>query len=103
MRRTSSTGTVAPPLTTQRSEDRSRRPRSGCSSSAMSMVGTPRVIEARSVSASSSTSAGSNASTGTCAARDWTEPSTPIEQPAVWNIGIGLTYTSPGAIRTTSV
>jgi hypothetical protein len=66
-------------------------PISGCSSSAIIIVGTAQNTADLSVSSNSSISAGSNASTGTCAARVCAEPSTPIAQPEVWNIGIGLT------------
>ena len=62
---------------------------------AMIMVGAPPNATPRSVSINSSTRAGSKASTGTFAARLCAAPSTPMPQPAVWNSGIGFTYTSP--------
>ena len=63
---------------------------------AIIIVGTPPNTAPRSASSSSRTRAGSKASTGTCTARLCTAPRTPIPQPAVWNSGIGFTYTSPG-------
>ena len=68
---------------------------SGHSSRAISTVGTPRVIVARSVSMSSSMSEGSKARTDTWRTPACRVPRVPRTQPAVWNMGNGLTYTSP--------
>ena len=93
--RATSTGTGEPPEKLQRSDDRSRRSRSGWPSNAISIVGTPPDTVACSASISSSCSAGSNAVRYTIVARVVSAPSTPIPQPAVWNSGIGHTNTSP--------
>ena len=95
MRRTKSAGTVDPPDNTERKLDRSRVEKSGCSIRAMSMVGTPPMTLAPSVSMSSSTRPGSNISTGMWVALAHTLPSAPSTQPPVWNRGMGLSQTSP--------
>ena len=60
-----STGQGAPPIIPVRREERSKRPNSGCSSSAMNIVGTPQREVQRSSDTASSTAPGSNASPGT--------------------------------------
>ena len=64
--------------------------RSGCSIRAISIVGTQSVAVTRSVSMSSSTRAGSKEEHRDVDRAGLSDPSTPIAQPAVWNIGIGL-------------
>ena len=90
IRRTRSAGTVEPPEHTVDSEDRSRVANSGCSMAAISMVGTASRCVPRSDSISSSSSAGSNCTMHTSAARRCTGPSTPSTQPPVWKSGIGF-------------
>ena len=102
IRRTSASGTWAPPDTVERHEDRSRRPTSGWSIAAISIVGTAAANHGRSSSISSRNSAGSNIGISTSAARRSSAPSTPITHPPVWNSGIGDSHVTPSGISTRS-
>src|SRR5437879_3472163 len=95
-RRTSSAGTVAPPDTTSRSDRRSRPGNVGSSRQASSIVGTSSVADPPSCSTRLKNRAGSNQGASTIRPRACTGPSVASTQPAVWNIGIGLTQASSG-------
>ncbi len=90
MWRTSSAGTTAPPLLTARSDDRSRRPKSGWPTTASNMVGTPQVSVADSASISSSTRPGSKAGTRTAVAACW-QSWNDTTCPPTWNKGMVCT------------
>ena len=87
MWRTNDDGTTAPPPLMDRSDDRSRRAKSGCSMSANNMVGTPQVSVARSDSTSSSTSPASKAGTSTAVAELWHNWND-TTWPPTWNRGM---------------
>ncbi len=95
-RRTRAGGTVAPPLKAHRMLERSRPGKSGWSSWASSMVGTPTNRVPRSDSIRCSIRPGSNPGGRTWVNRPCTAPSVTSTHPAVWISGIGLTHTSPG-------
>ena len=60
------------------------------------MVGTPPIMPMRSSSISRLTAKGSNWRTSTIGMRFCIVPSVMRPQPEVWNIGMGLSATSPG-------
>ena len=81
----SSTGQGAPPIIPVRRLERSRRSASGCSSSAMNIVGTPYRDVQRSPATASSTAPASNDSPGTTMHAPWVaQPSVPSTIPNVW-------------------
>jgi hypothetical protein len=73
----SSMGHGAPDITPLRSELRSNRPNSGCSSSATYIVGTPYNVVARSRSTASSVASASNCAEGRISAAPFTQLTIP--------------------------
>ena len=91
-------GTVAPPENASLTLEKSVLANPGWPSSARIMVGTPPSSAERSDSIRFRISPGSNGAI-TWVARCCTGPSVRSTHPAVWNIGIGFTHTSPGCAR----
>ena len=102
MRRTSASGTWAPPDTVDRHEHRSRRDASGWSITAMSIVGTVLANHGRSSSINSRNKPGSNIGISTSVARLSNAPSTPNTHPPVWNRDNGRSQPAPSGISTRS-
>ena len=95
-RRINGSGHNEPAITPVRSDVRSYFLKSGCSSSAMNMVGTPYSAVQRSVCTISSTRFASNASTTQRHAPCVYAPSTPITQPKQWKSGTHTQRRSAG-------